>query len=96
MRASANQVANLIISRRKQLGLSQKQVYDQLPFKGSQPQFLSNVERGKCSLPAKHIRKISEVLQIEPEVMIDAFVSDYKRLVLNEVQNELTSINQPS
>lgn len=41
-------------------------------------QFISNVERGLCSIPLKGIHKVSEVLNIEPEVVKNAILKDYE------------------
>lgn len=41
-------------------------------------QFISNVERGLCSIPLKGIYKVSEVLDIEPETVKLAILKDYE------------------
>jgi transcriptional regulator with XRE-family HTH domain len=41
-------------------------------------QFISNVERGLCTVPAKRISKLCEVLKIEPHEVVNAIVRDYE------------------
>jgi ribosome-binding protein aMBF1 (putative translation factor) len=41
-------------------------------------QFISNVERGLCTVPAKRIAKLCEVLKIEPHEVVNAIVQDYE------------------
>ena len=40
-------------------------------------QFISNVERGKCSIPLKSLRSISRALDINPEELKEAMIKDY-------------------
>lgn len=39
-------------------------------------QFISNVERGVCGLPAKLIPKICEILKLRPEAVFEALLKD--------------------
>lgn len=96
MRASANHVAVLIRNRRTDLKISQRQLHRKIFSIGKDGQFVSNVERGKCSLPVKHIPAISELLEIDPNELIEAFVKDYRDQIIKAVANESSSINQPS
>jgi transcriptional regulator with XRE-family HTH domain len=40
-------------------------------------QFMSNIERGLCSIPSKYLMKFCEILQIPVEDVIQAMTDDY-------------------
>lgn len=76
-------MAALIETRRLSKGLSQKDVADHLGFGSSQ--FISNMERGLCSLPAKHFKKISKVLGIPTDQLVKTYLADEKVRLFKEV-----------
>lgn len=41
-------------------------------------QFISNIERGLCSLPSKYLMKYCHTLEIPVENVIEAMVEDYR------------------
>ena len=44
-------------------------------------QFISNVERGLCSIPLKMLSKVCHILQINREEMKMAIIKDYDRTI---------------
>lgn len=72
-----NNIASLIKDKRSAhlRGLSQTQLSNLLGYKNGQ--FISNVERGLCSIPLKGMQKVVEVLKITPEELRDAMLKDY-------------------
>lgn len=46
-------------------------------------QFISNVERGLCNVPLKMMKKISEVLDINPEELKAAILKDHEETLTN-------------
>jgi transcriptional regulator with XRE-family HTH domain len=64
--------------------MSQGELAKKLKFKNGQ--FISNVERGMCSIPAKKANLFCEVLNIDKELFIDAYLADAK-LNIKEVLN---------
>lgn len=46
-------------------------------------QFISNVERGLCNVPLKMMKKISEVLDINPEELKTAILKDHEETLTN-------------
>ena len=40
-------------------------------------QFLSNIERGKCTVPIKKVRQLAQILNIDEELIKQAMVKDY-------------------
>lgn len=47
--------------------------------------FWSNIERGKCTLPAKYLVKLGETFNIPMNVILDAYFTDFKDSVLKEI-----------
>lgn len=59
--------------------LSQSELSHRLGYKNGQ--FISNVERGLCSIPLKGLAKLSEVLGIDQERIKAAVIKDYESTV---------------
>jgi transcriptional regulator with XRE-family HTH domain len=80
---SFNNVAKLI--REKRLThpkrLSQAELSCLLGYKNGQ--FISNVERGLCSIPVKMLNRVSEVLEIDK--------SELKTMILKDFEDTLDS-----
>lgn len=55
---------------------SQSEVSAVLGYKNGQ--FISNVERGLCSIPLETMRKVSDLLGITEEEMTGAILKDYQ------------------
>jgi hypothetical protein len=54
-------------------------------------QFISNMERHLCTLPMKMIPKVCSILNIDIEVMKEAFIKDYV-LELNTEIERITAV----
>ncbi len=46
-------------------------------------QFISNIERGLCSLPLKSIAKTSKILNVAPKTIKQAIKLDFKETLNN-------------
>ena len=55
-------------------GKSQIEISSALGYKN--PQFISNVERGLCSIPLKKIKQVSKVMGIKVRLLADAMIYD--------------------
>ena len=80
-----NHIAKLVRINRHKLGLSQNDIAKMIGF-ASSGQFVSNVERGLCSIPFRKVKTAAAVLGIEPSEVIDAIVED-ERDFMNEIVN---------
>ena len=82
MRSFKN-IATLI--RTKRIGhpknYSQSDLSMLLGYKNGQ--FISNVERGLCNVPLKMMKKISEVLEINPDELKTAILKDHDETLTN-------------
>lgn len=71
----SNNVGALIKSARLRRGASQTELSKVIGFKNGQ--YISNVERGLCGIPAECVQAICDVLHIETERFINAMAADY-------------------
>ena len=76
---SFNSVARVIRSARLKKGLSQGELSHQLGYKNGQ--LCSNIERAICSLPIKSVNKAALLLDIHPELIVQAMAQDYEATV---------------
>lgn len=69
-------IADLTNDLRKNHGLTQAELGKGLGYGNAQ--FISNLERGVCSLPRKKIKKYCKLLKIDKETVIETMVNDYR------------------
>lgn len=76
-----NHIAKLVKEKRvaHPERLSQSELSHRLGYKNGQ--FISNVERGLCSIPLKGLAKLSEVLGIDQEKIKSAILKDFESTV---------------
>ena len=67
-------VAEIIRRHRHNTSYSQAVLSEKLGYKNGQ--FISNVERGLCSVPAKQIGPISDLLKINSDEIVEAIIAD--------------------
>lgn len=74
-------VANLVKRKRMEhpQGFSQGKLSKALGYKNGQ--FISNLERGLCSIPLKGMGKFLEVLDIEKAELKEAVLKDYEETI---------------
>lgn len=66
--------------------ISQEELSKLLGYKNGQ--FISNVERGKCSVPLKSLAKLANTLDIPVEELVDAVVKDFQETVYNHMRED--------
>lgn len=69
-----------IQKRRNDLGVTQQNLGEILGF-SSGHQFISNIERGLCTLPIQHWKKVAGVLEIPLKDLEDLYLKDEERKV---------------
>lgn len=67
-------IGHLIKQKRMEVGISQKDLGETIGFQGGQ--YISNLERGKCTFPPSYIAKLSKALRLDSEAIIRAMVAD--------------------
>jgi transcriptional regulator with XRE-family HTH domain len=93
LKASASAVSELIRTVRKEKKLSQSKL-SQIVFPNHKSfQFLSNIERGVCQIPARSVNNLSIALGVDKDVIIALMAEDYKNSVIREVLNESSNVS---
>jgi len=59
---------------REKAGLTQRDVSDSLGY--STPQFISNVERGRCRFPVQKLPKIKKLYKLSTDQVVELFLSE--------------------
>lgn len=75
MKKRFSNVATLVQTERVKLHISQTDLSIALGYKNGQ--FISNMERGLCSLPLSKTAKLCNALRIPGDVLREALVNDY-------------------
>lgn len=75
-RINGNQWKNL----REKAGLTQREVSDSLGY--STPQFISNVERGRCRFPVQKLPKIKKLYRLSTDQVLDLFLTEERSSLL--------------
>lgn len=65
---------------REKSHLTQREVSDALGY--STPQFISNVERGRCRFPIQKLPKIKKLYRLSTIQMMDLVLSEERQLLL--------------
>jgi transcriptional regulator with XRE-family HTH domain len=71
---------------REKAGLTQRDVSESLGY--STPQFISNVERGRCRFPVEKLSKIKKLYKLSANQIVD--------LILNEERQGLLKVLKKS
>jgi transcriptional regulator with XRE-family HTH domain len=59
---------------REKVGLTQRDVSDALGY--STPQFISNVERGRCSFPVEQLPKLKKLYKMSTDQILDMMMKE--------------------
>ena len=85
MKRQFNNIATLLKQSRIRMGLSQRQLARVGNFGKSGHQYVSNVERGKCSIPASRVAELADALSIDCSVIVKTIVLDESEYLWNAV-----------
>jgi ribosome-binding protein aMBF1 (putative translation factor) len=70
-----NHIAEFVKTHRRNVEIDQMRLAKKLGYKNGQ--FISNVERGLCSIPETKIRLLAMILNVEVSEIIDAMTADF-------------------
>lgn len=73
-------ISKLIKHHRKKQRLSQTQLAEAMG--DYHYQYVSNIERARCSVPVKSLDAVAHCLRIDKEIIITAMVEDYRNFLL--------------
>ncbi len=65
---------------RERAGLTQAEVADNLGY--STPQFISNVERGRCRYPIEKLGKIKKIYRLSNDQIVNLILADERLSIL--------------
>lgn len=65
---------------RERAGLTQREVSDALGY--TTPQFISNVERGRCRFPVEKLPKLKRLYRLSNDQVVEMIMVDEKRGLL--------------
>lgn len=69
-------IGKVIKEGRESAKISQSKLSSQLGYRNGQ--FISNVERGICSIPLDKVGKVASVLSLNSDVIKEALLQDYE------------------
>jgi transcriptional regulator with XRE-family HTH domain len=81
--AKFNNIAKLSLEARIKSGLSQVEVAKAVGYRNGQ--FVSNVERGICSIPTKNLKKYCSTVKLNVNDAITAILNDYQETITEEL-----------
>lgn len=82
----ANHAGALLKMQRERANLSQRELAHLFGYRAANGQFFSNVERGKCGLPPKHIPALAKLFNLPEEIIKDAVVRDTLERLEREIE----------
>ena len=85
--SSFNSIGSLVKEYRIKKKWSQVDLSHETGLKDKAGQQISNIERGISNLPPKHGSKFCEVLGIDPSLMIDAMMNDFKKSLVEKFKS---------
>ena len=80
-----SKLGDIIRHHRKEKKLSQQQLGSLIGYKNGQ--FISNIEREVCSIPNKDIRKMADILGIDPIVIVTFKIDNFRKDIYETVMN---------
>lgn len=74
-------IAQTVRVARLNKGISQSELSRALGYKNGQ--FISNVERGRCSIPPSKLNLLCKAVDIEFRIVLSSLMSDYRATIVN-------------
>ena len=84
-------IAKLVRSKRVIQGISQTELSNKMGYKNGQ--FISNVERGLCSIPLSKVKHLTSEIGADRDEIINAMTQDLKDKINNYYGKDDDSLN---
>jgi transcriptional regulator with XRE-family HTH domain len=84
MRIINKRIAEYMFRRRIELNLTQQDLATNIFGINRNAQFISNLERGKCQFPPKHLKKLAIYLDVSIDHLARLMAEDYEESILHE------------
>ena len=91
-RDAFKEFGSFLKTRRLKKNLTQKEVSEVLRYDSAQ--FLSNVERGVCSLPLAKIPVVMDLYGIDVRAMTDALLKIQRKIITHTIQRSQVSLSK--
>lgn len=82
-------IGKVIKNGREDAKISQSKLSASLGYRNGQ--FISNVERGICSIPLDKVAKVANVLNLDSDTLKEALVEDYESRVVKALSLPMPS-----
>lgn len=69
---------------RERAGMTQREVAEELGY--TTPQFISNVERGRCRYPVEKLPRIKKLYGLGTEQLVDLILREEKQTILKQLK----------
>lgn len=73
---SQKRIGQFLKQHRVKVGLTQSDVAQKLGY--TSPQFISNIERGLCSAPVKHLKDFAKMYNLDTEELIRLLLAEHE------------------
>lgn len=76
---SQKRIGQFLKQHRVKAGLTQSDVAQRLGY--TSPQFISNIERGLCSAPVKHLKDFAKMYNLDSEELIGLLLTEHETML---------------
>jgi transcriptional regulator with XRE-family HTH domain len=76
---SQKRIGTFLKQHRVKAGLTQSDVAQKLGY--TSPQFISNIERGLCSAPVKHLKDFAKMYNVNTEELIQLLLTEHESVL---------------
>lgn len=76
---SQKRIGQFLKTHRVKSGLTQSDVAQRLGY--TSPQFISNIERGLCSAPVKHLKDFAKMYNLDSEELIQLLLTEHETML---------------
>ena len=83
---SQKRIGQFLKQHRVKAGLTQSDVAQRLGY--TSPQFISNIERGLCSAPVKHLKDFAKMYNLDSEELIGLLLTEHETMLRSALNLE--------
>lgn len=84
MKSIRAEIGNQWKTLREKAGLTQRDVADELGY--TTPQFISNVERGRCRYPVEKLSRLKKLYGISTDNLVDLILREERQVILKQLK----------
>lgn len=84
MKSIREEIGNHWRVYREKAGMTQREVADELGY--TTPQFISNVERGRCRYPIEKLPRIKKLYGLGTEQLVELILREERQTILKQLK----------